>query len=75
MTQREAELTAQLSSETAIVNRVWAALGITTYAQAQGKSIEELVTALRQQLATMAQKLATSQVYALLAKLKEEAQP
>jgi hypothetical protein len=38
----------QLESETAIVDRVWKALGVTTYKQANGKSIDELVTQLRQ---------------------------
>jgi hypothetical protein len=40
-----AALTAERDTEKAIVNRVWAALGITTYAQAGGKSIDELVAA------------------------------
>ena len=44
-------LTDKLASETAIVSRVWAALGVTTYEQAHGKSIDELVTDLTVKLA------------------------
>ena len=33
-------LTDKLASETAIVSRVWAALGVTTYEQAHGKIID-----------------------------------
>ena len=43
-------LTDKLASETAIVSRVWAALGVTTYEQAHGKSIDELVTDLTAKL-------------------------
>jgi len=42
-----AALRRQLDDETAIVDRVWKALGIATYEQAEGKSIDEIVTTLR----------------------------
>jgi hypothetical protein len=41
----------QLAAETEIVNKVWSALGITEYHQANGKTIWELVSKLRTQLA------------------------
>ena len=47
--QRESALREQLARETAIVDRVWNALGITAYTQAGGKAIDELVTALREE--------------------------
>lgn len=48
-------LEAQLKEETAIVDRVWKALGISTYEQAGGKSIEEHVSALQARLAQQEQ--------------------
>ncbi len=47
----EDELRDQLAAETAIIDRVWKALGITTYEQANGKAIDELVSELRATLA------------------------
>ena len=44
---RCAKLRSQLADETAIVNRVWKALGISTMAEANGKAIDELVADLK----------------------------
>ena len=43
ITAQNARLRAELETERAIVDRVWKALGITTYAGAKGKAIDELV--------------------------------
>jgi hypothetical protein len=47
---READLRARLADETAIVDRVWKALGIENYEQAKPLAIDEHVTALRTRL-------------------------
>ena len=41
---------ARVREETAIVDRVWRALGISTYEEAKGKAIDELVADLQEQL-------------------------
>ena len=43
----DAALRASLADETAIVDRVWKALGVTTYAQVSGKAIDTIVAELR----------------------------
>ncbi len=45
------QLREQLEDETEIVSKVWSALGVTTFEQAKGKAIWELVLDLKQQLA------------------------
>jgi hypothetical protein len=48
--KRIAELESKLGEETAIVSRVWIALGITTMEQAKGKEISEIVRDLVEQV-------------------------
>lgn len=42
-----------LAEETAIVDRTWKALGIETYEQARGKSIDQLVSDLKSAIAAL----------------------
>lgn len=81
LTAQLAQMTRRYHEEFAVVDRVWRALGVTSYAQAGGKEIHEIVLDLKQQLAakdaeiellttTNAQEI--SRLRAEIARLKEE---
>jgi hypothetical protein len=51
-------IAAERDEEKAIVDRVWKALGVTTYADAKGKAIDELVSELKAERDALAGRVA-----------------